>query len=203
MYNPKLEKKVLSRNFREFLVEPLNINILSDAKIILCTHIYDITNNMHMFVTSTVRRYSSQMGLILHNLFYGQQHCKWLFLYFFERKNTVFHYRQCNTMFWHFLLCKKISRSPASRHDSWPFHVAAVWGVNTLTNVKLYWFFFFIFSNFFFFNCPKAQYPGILSRARGQGTFCAIDICDEATRNSILLKTRDRGMTHRKYRIAR
>lgn len=41
---------------------------------------------------------------------------------------------------------------------------------------------------------PQAQYPGILSRARGQGTFCAVDICDDATRNSILLKARDKGM---------
>ncbi|XP_070779260.1 4-aminobutyrate aminotransferase, mitochondrial isoform X4 [Enoplosus armatus] len=40
----------------------------------------------------------------------------------------------------------------------------------------------------------QAQYPGILSRARGQGTFCAIDICDDATRNSILLKARDKGI---------
>lgn len=40
---------------------------------------------------------------------------------------------------------------------------------------------------------PQAQYPGLLSRARGQGTFCAIDICDDATRNSILLKARDKG----------
>uniref|UniRef100_A0A3Q3W230 Uncharacterized protein n=1 Tax=Mola mola TaxID=94237 RepID=A0A3Q3W230_MOLML len=40
----------------------------------------------------------------------------------------------------------------------------------------------------------QAQYPGILSRARGQGTFCAIDICDDAKRNSILLKTRDKGV---------
>lgn len=43
---------------------------------------------------------------------------------------------------------------------------------------------------------PQAQYPGILSRARGQGTFCAIDICDDATRNSILLKARDKGMNY-------
>lgn len=43
---------------------------------------------------------------------------------------------------------------------------------------------------------PQAQYPGILSRARGQGTFCAIDICDDATRNSILLKARDKGMKY-------
>ena len=41
---------------------------------------------------------------------------------------------------------------------------------------------------------PQTQYPGILSRARGQGTFCAIDICDDETRNRILLTTRDKGM---------
>ncbi|KAL2100627.1 hypothetical protein ACEWY4_002388 [Coilia grayii] len=40
----------------------------------------------------------------------------------------------------------------------------------------------------------QAQYPDLLSRARGQGTFCAIDIKDDATRNSILLKTRNKGV---------
>uniref|UniRef100_A0AAQ4PLB9 4-aminobutyrate aminotransferase, mitochondrial n=1 Tax=Gasterosteus aculeatus aculeatus TaxID=481459 RepID=A0AAQ4PLB9_GASAC len=40
----------------------------------------------------------------------------------------------------------------------------------------------------------QAQFPGLLSRARGQGTFCAIDICDDATRSSILLKARDKGV---------
>uniref|UniRef100_A0AAQ5Y1T6 4-aminobutyrate aminotransferase n=1 Tax=Amphiprion ocellaris TaxID=80972 RepID=A0AAQ5Y1T6_AMPOC len=40
----------------------------------------------------------------------------------------------------------------------------------------------------------QAQYPGILSRARGQGTFCAIDICDGATRDTILVKARDKGV---------
>ncbi|XP_034021303.1 4-aminobutyrate aminotransferase, mitochondrial-like [Thalassophryne amazonica] len=40
----------------------------------------------------------------------------------------------------------------------------------------------------------QAQYPGMLSRARGQGTFCAVDIRDDATRDSILLKTRDKGV---------
>lgn len=39
----------------------------------------------------------------------------------------------------------------------------------------------------------QARHPGVLSRARGQGTFCAIDVCDDATRNKILLKARDRG----------
>uniref|UniRef100_A0A8D3EBG9 4-aminobutyrate aminotransferase, mitochondrial n=1 Tax=Scophthalmus maximus TaxID=52904 RepID=A0A8D3EBG9_SCOMX len=40
----------------------------------------------------------------------------------------------------------------------------------------------------------QTRYPSILSRARGQGTFCAIDICDDATRNSLLLKARDKGV---------
>uniref|UniRef100_A0A3B4YUQ6 4-aminobutyrate aminotransferase n=1 Tax=Stegastes partitus TaxID=144197 RepID=A0A3B4YUQ6_9TELE len=40
----------------------------------------------------------------------------------------------------------------------------------------------------------QAQYPGILSAARGQGTFCAIDICDDATRDRILVKARDKGV---------
>ncbi|MEQ2215621.1 hypothetical protein XENOCAPTIV_003401, partial [Xenoophorus captivus] len=39
----------------------------------------------------------------------------------------------------------------------------------------------------------KAQYPGLLSRARGQGTFCAIDLCDTATRDRLLLQARDKG----------
>uniref|UniRef100_A0A3Q3DA14 4-aminobutyrate aminotransferase, mitochondrial n=1 Tax=Hippocampus comes TaxID=109280 RepID=A0A3Q3DA14_HIPCM len=40
----------------------------------------------------------------------------------------------------------------------------------------------------------QAQYAGILSRARGQGTFCAIDVCDDATRNNILQKARNKGI---------
>uniref|UniRef100_A0A669AX85 4-aminobutyrate--2-oxoglutarate transaminase n=1 Tax=Oreochromis niloticus TaxID=8128 RepID=A0A669AX85_ORENI len=40
----------------------------------------------------------------------------------------------------------------------------------------------------------QAQYPSILSRARGQGTFCAIDAFDDATRDRILLKARDKGV---------
>lgn len=43
---------------------------------------------------------------------------------------------------------------------------------------------------------PQAQYSSILSRARGQGTFCAIDICDDATRDRILLKARDKGIKY-------
>uniref|UniRef100_A0A6Q2ZAX4 4-aminobutyrate aminotransferase, mitochondrial n=1 Tax=Esox lucius TaxID=8010 RepID=A0A6Q2ZAX4_ESOLU len=40
----------------------------------------------------------------------------------------------------------------------------------------------------------QAQYPNLLSSARGVGTFCAVDIRDEATRNSILIKARDKGV---------
>ncbi|MEQ2241133.1 hypothetical protein ILYODFUR_022260 [Ilyodon furcidens] len=40
----------------------------------------------------------------------------------------------------------------------------------------------------------QAQYPGLLSRARGQGTFCAIDLCDTATRDRLLLQARDKGV---------
>uniref|UniRef100_W5K4J9 4-aminobutyrate aminotransferase, mitochondrial n=1 Tax=Astyanax mexicanus TaxID=7994 RepID=W5K4J9_ASTMX len=40
----------------------------------------------------------------------------------------------------------------------------------------------------------QAQYPHILSRARGQGTFCAVDARDDVTRDNLLLKTRDKGV---------
>uniref|UniRef100_A0A8C1Z5I9 4-aminobutyrate aminotransferase, mitochondrial n=1 Tax=Cyprinus carpio TaxID=7962 RepID=A0A8C1Z5I9_CYPCA len=40
----------------------------------------------------------------------------------------------------------------------------------------------------------QTQYPHILSRARGQGTFCAIDACSDATRDSIMLKARNKGL---------
>uniref|UniRef100_A0A3B3ZZ75 Uncharacterized protein n=1 Tax=Periophthalmus magnuspinnatus TaxID=409849 RepID=A0A3B3ZZ75_9GOBI len=40
----------------------------------------------------------------------------------------------------------------------------------------------------------QEQYPSLLSSARGQGTFCAVDICDDATRTKILLKARDKGV---------
>ncbi|KAM8825228.1 4-aminobutyrate aminotransferase, mitochondrial isoform 1-T2 [Synchiropus picturatus] len=40
----------------------------------------------------------------------------------------------------------------------------------------------------------QTQFPGVLSRARGQGTFCAIDVCDEATRNKILIAARNKGV---------
>uniref|UniRef100_H2MZP0 4-aminobutyrate aminotransferase n=1 Tax=Oryzias latipes TaxID=8090 RepID=H2MZP0_ORYLA len=40
----------------------------------------------------------------------------------------------------------------------------------------------------------QAQYPGLLSRARGQGTFCAIDVRDAETRERITLQTRDKGV---------
>uniref|UniRef100_A0A3Q2TY32 4-aminobutyrate aminotransferase n=1 Tax=Fundulus heteroclitus TaxID=8078 RepID=A0A3Q2TY32_FUNHE len=40
----------------------------------------------------------------------------------------------------------------------------------------------------------QAQYPGLLSRARGQGTFCAIDVRDAATRDRMLVQARDKGV---------
>uniref|UniRef100_A0A4W4H4H7 (S)-3-amino-2-methylpropionate transaminase n=1 Tax=Electrophorus electricus TaxID=8005 RepID=A0A4W4H4H7_ELEEL len=40
----------------------------------------------------------------------------------------------------------------------------------------------------------QTQYPHLLSRARGQGTFCAIDARDDVTRDNLLLKTRDKGV---------
>uniref|UniRef100_A0A672LFD7 4-aminobutyrate aminotransferase n=1 Tax=Sinocyclocheilus grahami TaxID=75366 RepID=A0A672LFD7_SINGR len=40
----------------------------------------------------------------------------------------------------------------------------------------------------------QTQYPHILSRTRGQGTFCAIDTCNDATRDSIMLKARNKGL---------
>ncbi|MCJ8739674.1 hypothetical protein PDJAM_G00049910 [Pangasius djambal] len=40
----------------------------------------------------------------------------------------------------------------------------------------------------------KSQYPHLLSRARGQGTFCAIDARDDVTRDKLLLKIRDKGV---------
>ncbi|XP_056144398.1 4-aminobutyrate aminotransferase, mitochondrial [Lampris incognitus] len=39
----------------------------------------------------------------------------------------------------------------------------------------------------------QARYPNLLSRARGQGSFCAIDVCDDPTRNDIILKARNKG----------
>ncbi|GAA6081519.1 4-aminobutyrate aminotransferase, mitochondrial, partial [Tachysurus ichikawai] len=39
-----------------------------------------------------------------------------------------------------------------------------------------------------------SQYPHLLSRARGQGTFCAIDARDDVTRDHLLLKLRDKGV---------
>ncbi|KAL4659077.1 4-aminobutyrate aminotransferase, mitochondrial-like [Arapaima gigas] len=41
---------------------------------------------------------------------------------------------------------------------------------------------------------PQAQYPHLLSAARGVGTFCAIDARDDATRNSLISKARDKGV---------
>ncbi|KAG5279385.1 hypothetical protein AALO_G00077230 [Alosa alosa] len=40
----------------------------------------------------------------------------------------------------------------------------------------------------------QAQYPHLLSSARGQGTFCAIDIRDDPTRNSLIMKARNKGV---------
>ncbi|MFT7812130.1 4-aminobutyrate aminotransferase, mitochondrial-like [Arapaima gigas] len=40
----------------------------------------------------------------------------------------------------------------------------------------------------------QACYPHLLSAARGQGTFCAIDVKDEDTRNSLILKARNKGL---------
>ncbi|KAK2829036.1 hypothetical protein Q7C36_017026 [Tachysurus vachellii] len=40
----------------------------------------------------------------------------------------------------------------------------------------------------------QSQYPHLLSRARGQGTFCAIDARDDVTRDHLLLKLRDKGV---------
>ncbi|XP_048868949.1 4-aminobutyrate aminotransferase, mitochondrial-like isoform X3 [Brienomyrus brachyistius] len=40
----------------------------------------------------------------------------------------------------------------------------------------------------------QARYPHTLSAARGQGTFCAIDVKDETTRNSLILIARNRGL---------
>lgn len=40
----------------------------------------------------------------------------------------------------------------------------------------------------------QAQYPHLLSRARGVGTFCAIDAPDDVTRNNLMVKTRDKGV---------
>jgi 4-aminobutyrate aminotransferase/(S)-3-amino-2-methylpropionate transaminase len=41
----------------------------------------------------------------------------------------------------------------------------------------------------------KDKYPHLLSKARGIGTFCAIDVKDEDTRNLLLLKARNKGTT--------
>ncbi|XP_062402057.1 4-aminobutyrate aminotransferase, mitochondrial-like [Sardina pilchardus] len=40
----------------------------------------------------------------------------------------------------------------------------------------------------------QARYPHLLSRARGLGTFCAIDVKDEDTRNKLILKARNKGV---------
>ncbi|MGH0170346.1 UNVERIFIED_CONTAM: hypothetical protein FKN15_000806 [Acipenser sinensis] len=40
----------------------------------------------------------------------------------------------------------------------------------------------------------QARYPHLLSAARGQGTFLAIDVTDEATRNNLIIKARNKGV---------
>uniref|UniRef100_A0AAY4CZY3 4-aminobutyrate aminotransferase, mitochondrial n=1 Tax=Denticeps clupeoides TaxID=299321 RepID=A0AAY4CZY3_9TELE len=40
----------------------------------------------------------------------------------------------------------------------------------------------------------QSQHPHLLSRARGQGTFCAIDLRDENTRNDVIQRTRNKGV---------
>ncbi|CAL8317409.1 unnamed protein product [Arctogadus glacialis] len=43
-------------------------------------------------------------------------------------------------------------------------------------------------------HCHSAKYPQLLSRARGQGTFCAIDICKASVRDKLILQARDNGV---------
>ncbi|XP_030200587.1 4-aminobutyrate aminotransferase, mitochondrial [Gadus morhua] len=40
----------------------------------------------------------------------------------------------------------------------------------------------------------QAKYPNLLSRARGQGTFCAIDVCKASVRDKLILQARDNGV---------
>ncbi|KAJ8251117.1 hypothetical protein GJAV_G00217470 [Gymnothorax javanicus] len=40
----------------------------------------------------------------------------------------------------------------------------------------------------------QTQYPHLLSAARGKGTFCAIDVCDDPTRNNLIAKARNKGV---------
>ncbi|XP_041087132.1 4-aminobutyrate aminotransferase, mitochondrial-like [Polyodon spathula] len=40
----------------------------------------------------------------------------------------------------------------------------------------------------------QARYPHLLSAARGQGTFLAIDVRDDATRNILIMKARNKGV---------
>ncbi|KAG9337634.1 hypothetical protein JZ751_028392 [Albula glossodonta] len=40
----------------------------------------------------------------------------------------------------------------------------------------------------------QARYPHLLSKARGLGTFCAIDVRDETTRNNLIFKARNKGV---------
>ncbi|KAK0147115.1 4-aminobutyrate aminotransferase, mitochondrial [Merluccius polli] len=45
----------------------------------------------------------------------------------------------------------------------------------------------------------QAKYPAILSRARGQGTFCAIDICKGTVRDSLILQARNKGFKNKSF----
>ncbi|XP_030637374.1 4-aminobutyrate aminotransferase, mitochondrial-like [Chanos chanos] len=40
----------------------------------------------------------------------------------------------------------------------------------------------------------QEKYPHLLSKARGLGTFCAIDVKDEDTRNKLIIKARNKGV---------
>ncbi|XP_023677453.1 4-aminobutyrate aminotransferase, mitochondrial [Paramormyrops kingsleyae] len=40
----------------------------------------------------------------------------------------------------------------------------------------------------------QTQYPHLLNAARGLGTFCAIDACDDKTRDALIQKVRDKGV---------
>ncbi|XP_029431967.1 4-aminobutyrate aminotransferase, mitochondrial [Rhinatrema bivittatum] len=40
----------------------------------------------------------------------------------------------------------------------------------------------------------QARYPHLMSRARGQGTFCSFDAPDDATRNKLIIQTRNKGV---------
>ncbi|KAG7265591.1 hypothetical protein CRUP_031263, partial [Coryphaenoides rupestris] len=47
----------------------------------------------------------------------------------------------------------------------------------------------------------QAKYPAILSRARGQGTFCAIDICKGTVRDSLILQARNKALIFKEHHV--